>query len=549
MFIFSTATYNLLGSNVEVLKSRVTKLAYQGVVVAICSVIFATILVSFYRQGIVSLDGVIEAHRTNFALWILDCMPFVFGFWGQYSSSLIAYEAGAMIFDQTQELRNKAENLEKQANYTATHDVLTDLPNRALFYDRVEQAILAANAQSSLLSLLEIEIENLKEISDTLGRNSSDVIVKQIATRLQSLVSDVYSVARIDGNVFSILLADVKDENRAVQFAWMVRKALEPLFIVERLRITVQPIIGIVHFPEHGEDVDTLVQRAGVALYIASKSNDGYAVYDPSYDEYSPRRLTLMSELRHALRMSELELYYQGKTVIASGELYGAEALLRWRHPKHGFISPEEFIPMAERTRMIKPLTLWVLKRAFMDCVNWQNNGLNLKISVNLSARDLQDPELPDLIAGIVAATQVQPQWILLEITESSIMTDPERALENMNRINQMGFQFSIDDFGTGYSSLAYLKKLPLAELKIDNSFVMDILNSDSDAVIVNATINLAHNLGLQVTAEGVKNAEILRKLQEYGCDIAQGYYINYPMSTSEFTQWLNNSGWKKSAG
>jgi diguanylate cyclase (GGDEF)-like protein len=451
-----------------------------------------------------------------------------------------------MVFDQTQELRNKAEHLEKQANYTATHDVLTDLPNRALFYDRVEQAILSANAQNSLLSLLEIEIENLKEISDTLGRNSSDVIVKQIATRLHSVVSDADSVARIDGNLFGIMLTDVKDENRAAQFAGTVRKALEPLFIVERLKITLQSNIGIVHFPEHGEDVDTLVQRAGVALYIASKSNEGYAVYNPSYDEHSPRRLTLMSELRHALQMNELELYYQGKTVIASGELYGAEALLRWRHPKHGFISPEEFIPMAERTRMIKPLTQWVLKRAFTDCAKWQNNGLNLKISVNLSARDLQDPELPDLIAGIAAVTHIQPEWILLEITESSIMTDPERALETMNRINQMGFQFSIDDFGTGYSSLAYLKKLPLAELKIDSSFVMDILTSDSDAVIVNATINLAHNLGLQVTAEGVKNAEILRTLQEYGSDIAQGYYINQPMSSGEFTQWLNNSGWKK---
>jgi diguanylate cyclase (GGDEF)-like protein len=549
MLIFSIATQDLLGTNVRILKSHVTKLAYQGVVVAICSIMFATLLVSFYRHGAVSLDGVIEAHTKNYALWILDAMPFVFALWGQYSSSLIAYEAGAMIFDQTQELRNKAEYLEKQANYTATHDTLTGLPNRALFYDRVEQAILAANAQNTLLSILQIEIENLKEINDTLGRNSSDVIVKQIATRLHSAVSDADSVARIDGNMFSILLTDVKNNGRAAQFAAMIHKALEPLFIVERLKITVQSNIGIVHFPEHGEDVDSLVQRAGVALYIAGKSNEGYAVYNPSYDKHSPRRLTLMSELRHALQMNELELYYQCKTDIASGHPYGAEALVRWRHPKHGFISPDEFIPMAERTRMIQPLTQWVLKRAFLDCVGWQTGGLNLRISVNLSARDLQDPEFPDLVAGIVAATHVQPQWILLEITESSIMTDPERALETMNRINQMGFQFSIDDFGTGYSSLAYLKKLPLAELKIDRSFVKDILNSDSDAAIVNTTINLAHNLGLQVTAEGVETAEIMQALQGYGCDIAQGDYISQPLSGKDFTQWLYNSGWKKNAG
>jgi EAL domain-containing protein (putative c-di-GMP-specific phosphodiesterase class I) len=252
-----------------------------------------------------------------------------------------------------------------------------------------------------------------------------------------------------------------------------------------------------------------------------------------------------MSELRHAIERGGLELFYQAKVSIQTGVLYGAEALLRWNHPMHGFISPDEFIPMAERTRMIKQLTLWVLKRAFRDCADWRKQGIELKISVNLSAKDFHDPELPDLIAGVAASAAIKPEWIMLEITEGSVMNDPESSLEIIERLHRMGYQFSIDDFGTGHSSLAYLKKMPLTELKIDKSFVVDIMNSENDATIVKATINLAHNLGLQVTAEGVENKEIMAKLKDYGCDVVQGYYLNEPLSVTDFNKWMNSSQWQ----
>lgn len=252
-----------------------------------------------------------------------------------------------------------------------------------------------------------------------------------------------------------------------------------------------------------------------------------------------------MSELHHATERGELELFYQAKVSLLTGELYGAEALVRWHHPTHGFISPDKFIPMAERTRMIKQLTLWMLKQAFRHCANWYKQDINIKISVNLSAKDLHDPELPDLIAGVAAAAGIKPEWIILEITEGSVMSEPENALAIINRLHSMGYQFSINDFGTGYSSLAYLKKMPLTELKIDKSFVMDIMNSENDAVIVKATINLAHNLGLHVTAERVESQEIMAKLEDYGCDVVQGYYLNKPLSVTDFNQWMSVSKWK----
>ncbi len=523
--------------NIGALKGQASKTAYQGVFIAILSIIFATLIVSYLDSGEISLDGIVQAQRENVGLWILDAFPFIFGFWGQYSSSLIADQAGAMILSQTYELRNKTATLEKLAAYSSTHDTLTDLPNRSLFYDRVEQAILSANNQKKTLSLLLLEIENYKDIYDTLGRNSSDLLIKQISSRLQGAVRYYENVARIEGNIFSLLVDD--EDEHIEQTANSIHLSMLPPFTIQKTPITVHTSIGIVRYPKHGDDVDTLAQRAGVALYIAHDKKEGYAVYDPSFDKHSPHKLTLMGELSHAIRNNELTLYYQAKVSIKTNTIYGAEALIRWNHPVHGFIPPDEFIPMAERTRIIQSVTSWVIRQAFTDCAKWHLEGKDITISLNLSAKDLHDPELPDLIAGIQAATHIKPEWIILEITEGSIITDPEQALETIQRLHDMGYKVSIDDFGTGYSSLAYLKKMAVSELKIDRSFVQDILDSENDAVIVNATINLAHNLGLQVVAEGVEDARVMEKLNTYGCDIAQGYFLNKPQSVESFNVWL----------
>ena len=543
-----TIVQSLFADNVRLLKSEASKTAYQGVGIAIVSVIIATALVCYVDTGTLSLPGMWYAQKHNVALWILNCMPFAFGIWGQYSNSLIAYQAGAMIVDQTHDLRSKADDLEKQTAYVSTHDRLTDLPTRALFYDRVERAIIAAidsERHAKNLSILLIEIENFKDIYDALGRNSSDLILKQISTRLQGVTLKRDDVAKIDGNIFGVLISEGDDAVKAEKLAQKIQRTMESPFVVDGLPVAIHSNIGIVHFPEHGEDVDTLVQRAGVALHVAQRSNKGYATYDPSHDKHSPLRLTLISELRLAIERNELELFYQPKVSIKTAEIYGVEALLRWNHPVHGYVPPDEFIPLAERNRIIKDLTQWVLKRAFQDCASWHNNGLPFIVSVNLSAKDLHDPELPDLISGVTVATGIKPEWIMLEITESSVMTEPESALTIIRRLHELGYRFSIDDFGTGYSSLAYLKKLPLTEIKIDKGFVMDILSSENDAAIVKATVNLGHNLGLLVTAEGVENKEIMSSLMEIGCDIAQGYFLSKPTSYQDLNQWMSDSHWK----
>jgi len=539
-----TIARNLLDDNVKILKSEATKAAYQGILIAVVAIIIATFMVSFFSTGALSLDGIVAAQKNNVALWVLDCIPFVFGFWGQYSSTMLVYQAGAMIFDQTQELRSKTDTLEKQASYVSTHDPLTDLPNIALFYDRVEQAIFSADAQNQLIFVLLIEIENFKDVYDTLGRSSSDLVLKQTSARLKGVSRERDAIAKIDSNVFGFLSTNIVSLTLVERFAQVIQQVMEPPFIINRLKVSVHTNIGITYFPDHGDDVDTLVQRAGVALHMAQLSSKSYCIYEPSFDKYSPKRLTLISELRNAIKRDQLELFYQAKVSIQTGRLSGAEALVRWNHLTHGAISPDEFIPMAEYTRNIKYVTLWVLQRAFRDCADWHEQGIDIKISVNLSSQDLHDPELPDLIAGIAASTAVKPEWIILEITEGSVMNDPESALEIMERLHSMGYQFAIDDFGTGYSSLAYLRKMPLTELKIDRSFIMDIMSSENDAIIVKATINLAHNLGFQITAEGVESKEIMAKIKDYGCDMAQGYYLNKPLSVTDFTEWMSAYEW-----
>jgi diguanylate cyclase (GGDEF)-like protein len=546
--IFAFAN-SIFSDNIKLLRTEASKTAYQGVGIAFTTIFIATALVCYLATGHITFEGMVTAQKTNVALWILDAMPFFFGIWGQYSNTLMAYHAGALILDQTQELRDKADNLEKETAYVSTHDKLTDLPNRALFYDRVEQIIistLSAGASQRRLAILLIEIENFKDVYDTLGRNSSDLILKQIATRIQGVCLERDMVAKIDGNIFGVLLSDhPSSKDRSENFALQIQDSLEEPFNADKLQVAVHSNVGIVYFPDHGEDVDTLVQRAGVALHIAQQSNKGLAVYESTSDNHTPYRLALMPELRYAIERDVLDLFYQPKIAIKTGEICGAEALLRWNHPEHGYVPPDEFIPMAERNRMIKQLTLWMLRRAFRDCAAWHKQGLPLNISVNLSVKDLHDPELPDLISGVAIATGIKPSWITFEITEGSVMAEPEHALVIIKKLHDKGYRFSIDDFGTGYSSLSYLKKLPLTELKIDKSFVMDILTSDNDVAIVKTTINLAHNLGLKVTAEGVESKEIMAKLNEYECDIAQGFFLSKPISVKNFTQWVADSKWE----
>lgn len=511
----------------HLLKTKATRTAIEAVIIAFLAIILATLLASYAEYQSIEMIYLIDAQRNNVALWVLDLLPIIFAYVGQYSSYMIAHEASLMVMEETNELRTYASEMQTKAMLAATHDHLTGLPNQSLFYDRVERAFHEPNHDSTTsFAIMLLNIENLKEIQDTLGPTSADIIIKQMATRLESWAEKNHSVARIDSGNFAFLLSEC-DKNQAEVLAKRLIQALEPYFVINTLKLSLHPSLGIAIYPRDGEDADTLLQKAGIAVVFANKSPSGYSLYNASMDDHSPKRLTMMGELKKAIEKKELDLYYQPKHNIKTREILGVEALLRWKHQEHGYISPEEFIGVAERGRLITDLTAWVLEEAFVSCVEFHQKGHRIKVSINLSMKDLLNPELPDLVAGLTAKIGIDPSWIMFEITEGSIMTDPTRALIIVERLKGMGFDFSIDDFGTGYSSLAYLKRLPVSELKIDKSFVLDMMNSESDTIIVQATIGLAHNLGLTVTAEGVEDEQVLEQLNTMGCDIAQGYFFS----------------------
>lgn len=527
--------------NVSVMKSRVTRHAVYGVLIAVSTIILATLLSAQYLYGGINIENIIAAQKNNFTLWIIDGMPFIFAFWGQYVSSSIALQASTMVLDQTNELRNQTVALEYQVMHDATHDSLTDLPNRVLLLDRLDQAINTAFREKQSLALLVLDLDHFKDINDTLGHHSGDQVLKHVALRLQGVVRKSDTLARLGGDEFAIMLPLAQERNYVEIVIEKIQNAFLSPFIVGGLSLDVQVSIGIAIFPKHGKDVDTIMQRADVAMYVAKQNKEGFAIYSPKLDKHTPKRLTLMGELRQAIENGDLVLHYQPKINISGNCTVGVEALVRWQHAEHGLIPPDDFIPLAERTGLIKQLFFWVVKTALAQAEQWHNEQFKIGVAINLSPSTLLDADLPDIITGLLASSNVPARYITFEITEGSIIKDPDRALDILVRLAKMGINISIDDFGTGYSSLAYLKKMPVSELKIDQSFVQDMLKNDNDAVIVRSTIDLAHNMGLKVVAEGVEGKEIAARLKLLSCDIIQGYYYSIALNNNDCTEWLRS--------
>ncbi|HET9324511.1 MAG TPA: EAL domain-containing protein [Gaiellaceae bacterium] len=425
--------------------------------------------------------------------------------------------------------------------HQALHDALTDLPNRTLFHDRVQQALASARREHIPAAVMIMDLDRFKEVNDTLGHASGDELLMHVGRRLVSSLRQSDTVARLGGDEFGVLLPKVVDAEAAVNVARKLRMTLEEPFTLHGLALQVEASVGIALFPEHGADVESLLQRADVAMYVAKEHPTGCEVYSREQDDYSPDRLTLMTELRRAIDRGELVLHYQPKAALRSGEITGVEALVRWLHPERGMIPPDEFIPPAQKTGVIGPLTMFVLDEALRQCRSWLLQGLELCVAVNLSTRNLLDVHLPDTIDELLGRWEVPPRLLELEITESTILADPVRAMQILSRLDQMGVQIAIDDFGTGYSSLAYLKRLPVDELKIDKSFILGMQDSENDAVIVRSTIDLGRNLGLRVVAEGVETEAAWDGLAKLGCDTAQGYYLSRPAPADEFTEWLRD--------
>ncbi len=455
-----------------------------------------------------------------------------------------------MVQDDTE--RKAAEDaLLRQAEineHQALHDGLTGLPNRTLFRDRIEQAIAVAEREGAQVAVAMMDLDRFKDINDSLGHHAGDALLVEIGKRLRGLLRSSDTVARLGGDEFGVLISKPHSERDVIVVIEKIRAALEQPVTIDGLGLPAEGSIGIAMFPHHGEDVDTLLRHADVAMYGAKEEKAGYAFYEQSRNESDPARLTLVSELRRAIDRRELELYYQPKAQLASGTVESVEALLRWNHPTRGLVGPDEFIPLAQQTGLIKPLTLYVLDEALRQCRAWQRAGMTLCVAVNLSVRNLLDADFPDQVKDLLKKWRVEPALLELEITESTMLSDPVRTKRVLDKLSAMGVALSIDDFGTGYSSLAYLSQLPVNEIKIDRSFVMNMADSDNDAVIVRSTIDLARNLGLHVVAEGVETEQAWDRLSELGCTLAQGYYLSRPVPAAELTEWLMQRAQKRAA-
>ncbi len=440
----------------------------------------------------------------------------------------------------TSELHEAHQKLER----IAFIDSLTGLPNRELLYDRLNQLLLLCQREQVAFSLFVMDLDRFKYINDTLGHHVGDQLLVKVGERIRTAVREADTIARLGGDEFAALLPKVIDTQGAIAVAERISGALSEPFMIEGHSLQVSVSIGVVMFPYHGETQNDLIQRADVAMYYAKHNQLGYAFYEPEIDTHNVLELTLETELKHAIQNGLLKLFYQPKIFIETGEVYGVEALLRWIHPERGFIPPDSFIPMAEQTGLIHPLTQWVLKTAVAQIRQWHDKGIMLNVAINLSAQSLRDPDLAVSIETALREVGVEPKYLTLELTETALMSDPKRALEILSLLDGMGVRLSIDDFGTGYSSLAYLKRLPVDEVKIDRSFVMEMDEDSSDKVIVRSTIDLAHNMGLKVIAEGVETDQSWQTLKALGCDLGQGYFMCRPIDAESLDEWFESSSW-----
>ena len=424
--------------------------------------------------------------------------------------------------------------------HQALHDALTGLPNRVLFRDRVVQALHAAGRSEHGCAVMLMDLNHFKEINDTLGHHQGDRLLQEVAQRLRGSLRAGDTVARLGGDEFAILLHNGTDPAVAGTVADHVLERLREPFVVDTTTLQVGGAIGVACSPDHGTDVEQLMQRADIAMYAAKARSGGYAFFEPSQNHHSPRRLALAAALPGAIERGELRLAYQPKADLRTGRIVGVEALARWRHPELGTIEPAEFVPIAEQTGLIIALTSAVLDAALERVASWRALGHELTIAVNLSARSFLDARLADEIPELLAAHGLAAGCLELEITEAMLMHDQPRAHETLERLAATGVSLSVDDFGTGYSSLAHLKRLPVDTIKIDKSFVLEMAEDEADEAIVRSTIELAHNLGLRVVAEGVESADAWLRLAALGCDLAQGYHLSRPLPAGGLLQLLD---------
>ena len=450
-----------------------------------------------------------------------------------------AHNRAAEYQRELQSLNRELLSTNKDLEIIALYDHLTGLPNRSLIQDRMQQQLQISRRDEQSFSIIMIDLDRFKEVNDTLGHHVGDELLTQIGRRFTHMLRQADTIGRLGGDEFAVILPGT-DARSARRVASQLSEALDEPFSLHGASFTVDASMGIAAYPQHGDDIAELLRRADVAMYIAKRNREDCFIYDAKQDRHTVHRLSLMADLHQALNKNQAQLHYQPKLDLASGRVIGIEALMRWHHPEHGFVPPDVFIPTLEQTGLIKRYTLWALETAYAQRAAWASAGHALSISVNLSMYNLRDTQLVESIRVLQEKWQPSAGKLIMEVTESAVMGDIQHVSGIMDELASLGIEFSIDDFGIGYSSLSHLKRLPVNELKIDKSFVMEIDKDPDDEIIIRSTIDLAHNMGLRVVAEGVETARTLEKLKTLGCDQAQGYLIARPASASAIDGYLS---------
>jgi diguanylate cyclase (GGDEF)-like protein/PAS domain S-box-containing protein len=467
--------------------------------------------------------------------------------WGALAVSLMRDASGTpqfaihMIENVTErkwaeeELRLNAARAEHQA----LHDGLTGLPNRTLFSDRIERALLAARREGGRVAVLLMDLDRFKEINDTLGHAAGDHVLKVVAGRLEECVRASDTVARLGGDEFGLVLPGQIEPGELELLLEKLSLAVEQSIDHDGMPLAIESSIGVAFFPDHGADAADLMKKADVAMYQAKESRYRHALYEPATDRHDPVRLTLAAELRRALKHEQLVLRYQPKASLPDGTVRSVEALLRWHHPERGVLEPDDFVPQAAETGLMRPLTLYVVERALEQALAWKAEGLELAVSVNVATRNILDASFPDDIGSLLSMTGAAPSLLQLEIAEATVLEDPFRTEIVLDRLHRLGIRLAIDDFGTGYSALHYLRQLPVSEIKIDRSFVLAMEESADDATIVRSAIGLGKSFGVDVLAEGVATEEIRGALEALGADGMQGFALSEPLAPDELAAWM----------
>ncbi len=530
----------VLENNVKLLSSPVNKYTVISLVISLFTIGLATCLLSYQMTGRMDIDGVILAQKSNIALWFLDLTPFIYSIMGQSMGNVMAYKASAMVLEQTNELSQLAESLEEEIKFKLTHDALTGLPNRTLFSEELDKVIADYKKDKNKFSVIVFNINGFKDINDAFGEMGGNLVLVEVAQRLNNCCDENNKLSRIHNDEFVLIVKNIQTEKDAVDFIAKINKRMSSDFHIREKNIQLSLTAGIYTRSDEDKDADTVLHHVSVAASHAKNQGKTYAFYEDKLDEKLSNKLFMTRELKHAIANGDLKVFFQPKIQLETSQVLGAEALARWEHPDFGKVPPEHFVALAEETGLINHLTFYILDKVFKQLKEWQDQEYPYAVSINISIINVIDSNFPSIVDGLLRKHQVTPEKITFEIVESAYMDNAEKALDVIQSIANLGIKFSIDDFGTGYSSFTYLVNLPVSEIKIDKSFILNMMRDKKKYSIVEVIIHLGKSLGLNVVAEGIEDVAIVKELIKLKCGIGQGFYFSRPLHNNGFIDYCD---------